>query len=157
MKKVQQKHILTNNNSFSSNKILTQNEDKKSISSQKEEKVNLDEQNAKMGFEEIKEDVNIEELMDKEMIGKKKNKVNLDDSKKKLNKKEYDIDDTVLRDITLAGDIHFQLISNINGYFVDIRKYFKSYPTKKGIRMLASKFVAASNLLKDDLSKVISS
>ena len=105
----------------------------------------------KMEVEERKEDINLEDEIQAHDEEEQK-KVNLDDSKKSKGKKEYDLDDMVLRDISLAGDIHVRLISNTNGYFIDLRKYFKGYPTKKGIRILASKFVTASELLKKDLA-----
>ena len=108
----------------------------------------------KMELEEKKEDINLEDDLQGEN-GEESKKVNLDETKKSRAKKEYDLDDTTLRDITLAGDIHVQLISNTNGYFVDIRKYFKGYPTKKGIRMLATKFATASDLLKKDLAELL--
>ncbi|MBP3917315.1 hypothetical protein [Clostridium sp.] len=98
------------------------------------------------------ENINIDELLEEQEIKEGKKKViNLDDKKKKT----YDIEDTVIREITLTGDIRVKLISNINGYFVDVRKYYKGYPTKRGIRMLASKFNAAADYLKADLKKLI--
>jgi hypothetical protein len=104
----------------------------------------------KMEMDERKEDINLEE--DNKFIN-----LDEDDGKKskKSGKKEYDLDDTIIRDIALAGNIHFQLISNVNGYFIDIRKFFNGYPTKKGIRILASKFATASDLLKADLSALV--
>ena len=111
--------------------------------------------NDAMDLDEKKEDSNIDALLEEEAYKNSKKKViNLDDSKKK-NKKEYDIDDTIIRDITLAGEIHVRLISNTYGYFVDIRKYFKNYPTKRGIRMLATKFSAAADYLKKDLAELV--
>jgi len=105
----------------------------------------------KMEMEEKKEDINLED----EENGEEQKHVNLDDSKKVKKKKEYDLDDMTIRDISLAGDIHVKLISNTNGYFVDIRKYFKGYPTKKGIRILATKFATAADMLKKDLSELL--
>lgn len=104
----------------------------------------------KMEMDERKEDINLEE--DNKFIN-----LDEDDSKKGKRgvKKEYDLDDTTIRDIALAGNIHFQLISNVNGYFIDIRKFFNGYPTKKGIRILASKFATASDLLKADLAALV--
>lgn len=104
----------------------------------------------KMEMDERKEDINLEE--DNKFIN-----LDEDDTKKskKSGKKEYDLDDTIIRDIALAGNIHFQLISNVNGYFIDIRKFFNGYPTKKGIRILASKFATAADLLKADLSTLV--
>ena len=55
----------------------------------------------------------------------------------------------------MSGDIHVRLLSNTNGYFVDIRKYFNGFPTKKGIRMLATKFSIAANYLRKDLETVL--
>ena len=111
--------------------------------------------NDAMDLDEKKEDIDIDALLEEEAYKNSKKKViNLDDSKKKK-KKEYDIDDTIIRDITLAGEIHVRLISNTYGYFVDIRKYFKNYPTKRGIRMLATKFSAAADYLKKDLNELV--
>lgn len=114
-------------------------------------------QPVEMTIEEPKEDINVDEVLEESSLNKKKKNINLDDEKKdkKKKKKTYDIDDTVIRDITLTGDIHVRLISNVNGYFVDIRRYFKQYPTQKGIRILASKFAVAAEYLKKDLSELI--
>ena len=109
----------------------------------------------KMQIEEQKKDINVDEILEESSFTKDKKVINLDDDKDKKKKKEYDIDDTVIRDITLSGDIHVRLISNANGYFVDLRKYFNGYPTKKGIRILATKFNIAASYLRKDLETVI--
>ena len=110
----------------------------------------------KMIEEEKKDVINLEETIEQEMS--KGIVLNLDKDKDKTKtkkpKKEYDIIDTVIKEITLAGDIHVRLISNINGYFVDIRKYYKKYPTKKGIRILASKYVMITDLLRPAVEKL---
>ena len=109
-----------------------------------------------MEIEDKKEDINVDEILEQQQgNGKKTKKVNLDDSKqKKGEKKTYDIDDTVIRDITLTADIHGRLISNVMGYWVDLRKYFRGFPSKKGIRMLATKFAIASDFLKKDIEEL---
>lgn len=109
-----------------------------------------------MEIEDKKEDINVDEVLEEQQgNGKKTKKINLDDSKKKKGeKKTYDIDDTVIRDITLTGDIHVRLISNVMGYWVDLRKYFRGFPSKKGIRMLATKFAIASDFLKKDIEEL---
>ena len=59
-----------------------------------------------------------------------------------VNKKEYDLHDIILCDITVPGNIHGRLLSNERGIFVDIRKYSSAnLPLKIGIRMDASKFL----------------
>ena len=112
----------------------------------------------KMDLEDKKEDLNIDELLEKDE--KNKNIILVDEKEKekelkKKIKRGYDIDDTIIRDITLSGDVHVRLISNTNGYFVDVRKYFNGFPTKKGIRILASKFSLAANYLKKDLESIL--
>ena len=112
----------------------------------------------KMDLEDKKEDLNIDELLEKDE--KNKNIILVDEKEKekelkKKIKRGYDIDDTIIRDITLSGDVHVRLISNTNGYFVDVRKYFNGFPTKKGIRILASKFSSAANYLKKDLESIL--
>lgn len=109
----------------------------------------------KMQIEEQKKDINVDEILEESSFTKDKKVINLDDDKNKKKKKEYDIDDTIIRDITLSGDIHVRLISNANGYFVDLRKYFNGYPTRKGIRILATKFNIAAGYLRKDLETLI--
>lgn len=50
-------------------------------------------------------------------------------------KKPYPYNDQVLFENVEEGDIHFQVLSNEKGTFVDIRKYFSDKPSRKGIRM----------------------
>ena len=69
----------------------------------------------------------------------------------KKTKKTYDLDDNELRVITLDNDLVVKLIGNNKGYFVDVRKYYKGYPTKKGIIILATKFLEVSKVLKNDI------
>lgn len=80
--------------------------------------------------------------------------VDLTEKKPKTHKKPYDLDDAIIKDITLSSDVHIRLLSNINGYFVDIRKFFRGYPSQKGIRMNAPKFVIAADILKQDIEKL---
>ena len=51
------------------------------------------------------------------------------------NKKPYPYDDKILFEFVEEGDVHFQVLSNEKGTFVDIRKYFADKPSKKGIRI----------------------
>lgn len=80
------------------------------------------------------------------IIGKKKK---VDD------KRVYDLVDDEIKKITLDGDIVVKLISNNKGVFVDFRKHFKGYPTKKGIRVAAIKFREVSHILDKDISKLV--
>ena len=103
----------------------------------------------KMEMEEKKEDINLDEEDPKY--------INMDDKETKTKKSDYELDDTIIRDVTLPGSVHVRLLSNVNGYFVDLRKYFNGHPTKKGIRILAVKFAAAAELLKNDLATLVPS
>lgn len=66
-------------------------------------------------------------------------------------RKQYDLDDEEIKNITLDNDITVKLIANNKGIFVDFRKYYKGYPTKKGIRVLATKFLDVAGLLEEDI------
>ena len=59
--------------------------------------------------------------------------------------------------IHISDDIKARLIANNNGYFVDMRKYYKGYPTKKGIRILATKFRDVAKVLKVDIDEIFGS
>lgn len=112
-------------------------------------------EDTKMEIEIKKDNINIDDILEENSLTKGKKIIIDDDGKKKKIKKEYDIDDTIIRDITLSGDVHVRLLSNTNGYFVDIRKYFNGFPTKKGIRILATKFNIAAGYLKKDLESIL--
>lgn len=49
-------------------------------------------------------------------------------------KTSYPYNDKVILDYE-EGDIHFRIITNERGMYVDIRKYFNARPTKRGVRM----------------------
>lgn len=63
----------------------------------------------------------------------------------------YNLDDIEIKKITLDKNIVIRVISNVNGTFVDIRKYYKGYPTKKGIRITLYVFKKILEILKDDI------
>lgn len=81
-------------------------------------------------------------VTDNKMLGKKTDKV-------------YDLNDTELKVVKIDGDIIFKLMSNNKGVFVDIRKYYKGYPTKKGIRVYASIFDKVSKILEPDIRNAV--
>ena len=92
-----------------------------------------------------------------------KKEINLKENKKEIDLREdkkisgnktrrtYDLVDNEIKTITLDNDITVKLIANNKGVFVDFRKYYKGYPTKKGIRILASNLKKIWELLVDDI------
>lgn len=105
-----------------------------------------------------KEDNKMEEEMKQEIINlddvvKEKNKIiDLDEAtEEEKTKKNYDLDALIIRDIRLSNEVHIRLLSNMNGYFIDVRKYFRGYPSQKGIRMAAGRFALACDFLKPAL------
>lgn len=72
-------------------------------------------------------------------------------------KRTYDLVDDELKVITLDNDLVVKLIANNKGVFVDFRKYYKGYPTKKGIRILATKFQEVARVMNDDINKLVPS
>lgn len=70
-------------------------------------------------------------------------------------KRTYDLVDDELKVITLDNDLVVKLIANNKGVFVDFRKYYKGYPTKKGIRILATKFKEVARVMNDDINRLV--
>ena len=110
-----------------------------------------DVEHVKMELEEADKQIVIDEILKQESDENAKC-INLDEENKpKKDKKKYDLDDTILKDIIISSDTHIRLLSNINGYFVDLRKFFRGYPSQKGIRISAGKFLIACKHLEKEL------
>ena len=73
----------------------------------------------------------------------------------KKTKRTYDLVDDEIKVVTLDNDLVVKLIANNKGVFVDFRKYYKGYPTKKGIRILATKFQEVANIMEQDIKKLV--
>lgn len=74
---------------------------------------------------------------------------------KVLNKKrEYDLNDKSICSIQLDKNVKVALIENEKGKYVDIRRYYNDFPTKKGIRIEASVFKEVIESLKDELNNL---
>ena len=50
--------------------------------------------------------------------------------------------------------VQFNQIENEKGQYVDIRKYYNEFPTKKGIRIEAHVFKDVIESLKDELNNI---
>ena len=72
-----------------------------------------------------------------------------------MNKKtEYDLHDKKLVSIQLEKNIQVCLLENEKGQYVDLRKYYNDFPTKKGIRIEAHAFKDVIESLKEELNKI---
>ncbi len=80
--------------------------------------------------------------------------VNLTNNPVTQKKKDYDLNDKIIISVQLDKNIKVSLIENEKGQYVDIRKYYNEYPTKKGIRIDAVTFKSVIESLKDDLDKI---
>ena len=72
----------------------------------------------------------------------------------KPKKKEYDLNDKRLMSINLDKNVKVTLLENEKGQFVDFRKYYNDFPTKKGIRIDAHVFKKVTDELKDELNNL---
>lgn len=59
----------------------------------------------------------------------------------------YTIEDEEIKKIELEKDIVLRMIKNENNIYVDIRKFYKGYPTKKGIRITKQIFDSIKEIL----------
>lgn len=66
----------------------------------------------------------------------------------KVEKSEYKYNDKILIEQEFSKFVKFRVLSNEKGTFVDIRRYFKETPTKKGIRIPAEEFDTMVKLFK---------
>ena len=69
-------------------------------------------------------------------------------------KREYDLNDRNICSIQLDKNIKVSLIENEKGQYVDIRKYYNDFPTKKGIRIEARIFKDVIEALKEELDNI---
>ena len=68
-------------------------------------------------------------------------------------KNEYKLTDKNICSIQLDGNIKVMLLENEKGVFVDIRRFFNEYPTKKGVRIDVKTFKTVIDSLKSELDK----
>lgn len=80
---------------------------------------------------------------DKKLIEKKTNR----DFKPKV---VYTVEETELKKVEVAPNIYLRVINTSEDTYIDIRKYYKGYPTKKGIRFKQKVF----NIIKDILNDI---
>lgn len=73
---------------------------------------------------------------------------------KVVKKRDYDLNDKRIMSIQLDKNIKVCLIENEKGQYVDIRKYYNDFPTKKGIRIDAHIFKDVTESLKEELDKI---
>ena len=69
-------------------------------------------------------------------------------------KKEYELNDTNICSIQVPGNIKIALIENEKGKFVDLRRYYNGFPTKRGVRLEAIVFKNIVEELKGELNKI---
>lgn len=67
----------------------------------------------------------------------------------------YNLDDNIIKVVRADNDVHFKLLTNNKGVFVDIRRYNRGFPTQKGVRIYASVFKKVAEILKDDIFSIV--
>ncbi len=80
--------------------------------------------------------------------------INLSQNQTLNKKREYDLNDRNICSVKLDKNIRVSLIENEKGQYVDIRKYYNDFPTKKGIRLEVHVFKDVIESLKDDLDNI---
>lgn len=75
-----------------------------------------------------------------------------DNARNKYAKKTYDLNDVILAEKDF-NNIHFQLLSNEKGTFVDLRRYYMHRPTQKGIRLTPEAFEEIMNFALESISE----
>lgn len=69
-------------------------------------------------------------------------------------KREYDLNDRLIMTIKTENNLRASIIENDKGKFVDIRKYYNDYPTKKGVRMDCTLFKQVAERLNEKINNM---
>ena len=85
-------------------------------------------------------------------MSKEKKEQMLKTPEKKEDKKEettskFNIDETVFLTIEVDKNLMLRVIGNIYGTFVDIRRFYKGFPTKTGIRIPINMFLKIYSII----------
>lgn len=70
--------------------------------------------------------------------------------KKEIYLSDLEDKDIVIKTIFITDTIRARLISNKRGFYVDLRKYYGRYPTKKGVRLLMKELIDIIDSFKED-------
>lgn len=73
---------------------------------------------------------------------------------KKKTKREYAFNDVVHDEKIFTREVHARVITNENGTYVDVRKYFYGRPSQKGIRMTIDEFKSLCTWANDVFSDI---
>lgn len=65
----------------------------------------------------------------------------------------YNMEDIELKKIFLEKNVCVRILTNNAGKFVDIRKYYKGFPTKRGVRISIEMFKELLKVIKNDILK----
>ena len=55
-------------------------------------------------------------------------------------KTQYPYNDQITFELIEEGDVHFRVITNEKGTFIDLRKFFYDKPSQKGVRLSTEVF-----------------
>lgn len=82
--------------------------------------------------------------------------IDLNENPKHVKKNKDDIIDScvVLKDVKVNQEVHIRLIVILDGYYIDVRRFFRGYPSRRGILIPAVKFGIASDLLRPEIEKI---
>lgn len=72
----------------------------------------------------------------------------------KKQKREYALSDVVHDEKIFTREVHARVITNENGTFIDVRKYFYGKPSQKGIRMNVEEFKSLCSWANDTLNEI---
>lgn len=74
-----------------------------------------------------------------------------------LNKKTYKptivykVDETELKKIELEKNVYMRIIQVNDEKYIDIRKYYKGYPTRRGIRFKMYMYKIIQNIIQEEI------
>ena len=85
------------------------------------------------------------------MISKEKQQQLLKTPEKEndIKKDSFNIDETIKLTIEVDKNLMLRVIDNIYGRFVDVRRYYKGFPTKTGMRIPLNMFYKVFKIIQN--------
>lgn len=63
----------------------------------------------------------------------------------------YKVEEAEIKKVEIEKNVFLRIIQTSDDKYIDIRKYYKGYPTKKGIRFKTKVFNLIKKIIEEDL------
>ena len=68
--------------------------------------------------------------------------------------KKYELTDKIKRERVFGDSIHCRLLTNERGTYIDLRKFFRDKPTKRGIRFRLNDYKSMNEFMTECIQEL---